>query len=163
MYQAKHILRNFPNNMKKAMRGAVVVEFALLLIPLLVLALGAAEYGRALYQYNTLVKAARDSVRHLSHLNPAGNGYSEAQTEAQCLAVYGNINCTGQPLAPGLTTDMVSINPVNATTGAGTPITLVEVRISGYNFDFLFNPLALLGSSETQIPFGDIRATMRQS
>lgn len=147
----------------KTMGGAVAVELALLTIPLLILAFGAAEYGRALYQYNTLVKAARDSVRHLSHLNPAGNGYEQAKTEAKCLAVYGNTDCAGQTLAPGLSTDMVSINPVNTTTTTGTPITLVEVRISGYVFDFLFNPLAMLGSGESQITFGDIHATMRQS
>jgi Flp pilus assembly protein TadG len=162
----------------KTMRGAVAVEFALLLIPLLMLALGAAEFGRALYQYNTLVKATRDAVRHLSHMNPAGSGYTQAQTEAKCLAVYGNTDCSGDPLAPGLTTGLVficdSINIeekgcknindyANVSTGAGSNINLVEVGITGFTFNFLLDPRTFLGGGEQSITFGDIRATMRQS
>lgn len=163
MYQAKYTPKKSLGNMQKAMCGAVAVEFALLLIPMLMLALGAAEFGRALYQYNTLVKATRDSVRHLSHLNPTGIGYSQAQTEAKCLAVYGNTGCTGQALTPGLTTSLVSINPINTTTAIGTAITLVEVKITGYTFNFLLDPRTFLGGGDTSITFGDIRATMRQS
>jgi Flp pilus assembly protein TadG len=148
----------------KAMRGAVAVEFALLIPLLLVLALGAAEFGRALYQYNTLVKAVRDSVRHLSQFNPADTlTYSKEISNAKCLAVHGNTGCTEQPLAPGLTTDMVSINPINITTSASTPITLVEVKITGYTFNFILDPRAFLGGGENSLTFGDIRATMRQS
>ena len=163
MHQAKYISRKSIGGMQKGMHGAVAVEFALLLIPMLMLALGAAEFGRAIYQYNTLVKATRDSVRHLSHLNPTGSGYSQAQTEAKCLAAYGNTNCTGQALAPGLATSMVSINPINITTAAGTPITLVEVRITGYVFNFFLDPRMFLGGGDQSITFDDIRATMRQS
>ncbi|SDY66764.1 TadE/TadG family type IV pilus assembly protein [Nitrosomonas sp. Nm58] len=152
----------------KSMRGAVAVEFALLLIPMLMLALGAAEFGRALYQYNTLVKATRDAVRHLSQRNPTETGYSQAQTEAQCLAVHGNTGCTGQPLAPGLTTGLVSIKHyANVATGTslvpGPPINLVEVGITGYTFNFILDPRAFLGGGESSLTFGDIRATMRQS
>ncbi|TXI41435.1 MAG: pilus assembly protein [Nitrosomonas sp.] len=149
--------------MPETMRGAVAVEFAMLLIPLLLLVLGVAEFGRALYQYNTLVKTARDSVRHLSHLNPASKDYEVIKTEAKCLAVYGNTSCGGKTLLPGLTTSMVSINPINATTSAGKVITLAEVRITGYAFDFVLDPRTLMGGGEKSITFGDIRATMRQS
>ena len=55
-------------NGRQATRGGVTVEFALLLIPLLFIVFGVAEYGRALYQYNTLVKAVRDSVRYISSI-----------------------------------------------------------------------------------------------
>ncbi len=82
MNQVRHTLQKFPGNMQnmhKAMRGAVAVEFALVLIPLLMLALGAAEFGRAIYQYNTLVKATRDSVRYLSHYNPPSTNYTQAK------------------------------------------------------------------------------------
>ncbi len=157
-----------PHKIPKSMRGAVAVEFALLLIPMLMLALGAAEFGRALYQYNTLVKATRDAVRHLSHMNPTAPNYSTVQTEAQCLAVYGNTGCTGQPLAPGLTTGLVSIKHYsNVATGTslvpGPSINLVEVSITGYTFNFILDPRAFLGGGESLLTFGDIRATMRQS
>lgn len=156
--------------LQKTMRGAVAVELALLSIPLLILALGAAEFGQALYQYNTLVKTTRDAVRHLSQLNPAGKGYTEAQDEAKCLAVYGNTGCNGDPLVPGLTADLVSIkhyaNVATDPDSTSSPtINLVEVGISGYSFNFLFDPGAFLflGGGEKSITFGDIRATMRQS
>lgn len=149
--------------MPKTMRGAVAVEFAILLIPLLLLVLGVSEFGRALYQYNTLVKTVRDSVRHLSHLSPTSSDYSKTQAEAKCLAVYGNTGCSGDTLLPGLTTSMVNINPIVTTTSTGASITLVEVRITGYTFNFLLDPRALVGAGEESITFGDIHATMRQS
>ncbi len=165
----------------KTMRGAVAVELALLLIPMLMLALGAAEFGRALYQYNTLVKATRDAVRHLSQINPTATGYSQAKTEAKCLAVYGNTACSGNPLAPGLTTDLIFIcdrqntesgcksidNYANVATGSalapGPTINLVEVGIAGYTFNFILDPRTFWGGGEDSITFGDITAAMRQS
>lgn len=145
------------------MRGAVTVEFALLLLPLLLAAAGAAEYSRALYQYNTLVKTVRDSARFISQHNPAdAASYPAALNDARCLAVYGNTDCSGTALAPGLSTDMVGITSTASTTGAGTSITLVEVRITGYAFSFVFNPLRLTGNAADTIPFNDIHATMRQ-
>lgn len=163
MNQTKHITRICASGTPKKMQGAVVVEFALMLIPLLLLVVGVSEFGRALYQYNTLVKTTRDSVRHLSHLNPTSSGYSQAQTEAKCLAVYGNTGCSGDTLLPGLTTSMVNINPINATTSAGTLIKLVEVRITGYTFNFVLDPRTFFGGGEQSIIFGDVHATMRQS
>ncbi|SDH42464.1 TadE/TadG family type IV pilus assembly protein [Nitrosomonas sp. Nm132] len=162
----------------KAMRGAVAVEFALLIPLLLALALGAAEFGRALYQYNTLVKATRDAVRHLSQFNPADTlTYSKEKSNAECLAVYGKTECKGDPLVPGLTTDLVFIcdsintengcktidNYANVSTDAGSKINLVEVGITRYIFNFILDPRTFLGGGENSLTFGDIRATMRQS
>ena len=149
---------------RRMLRGAVAVEFAILLIPMILLALGAAEYGRALYQYNALVKTVRDSARLLSQYNPAANpaDYSSALTQARCLAVHGNTGCSGPSLAPGLTTGMVKIASATATTDAGTVITLVEVKIEGYQFEFVLDPLKLMGTGQDTLAFDEIRATMRQ-
>ncbi len=46
---------------RSRMRGVAAVEFALVLIPLIVLATGVAEFGRAIYQYETLTKATRNA------------------------------------------------------------------------------------------------------
>ncbi|MGG7054681.1 TadE/TadG family type IV pilus assembly protein [Nitrosomonas sp. ANs5] len=159
MYRSKFRLR-------KRMQGAVAVEMALLLVPMLVLVFGVAEFGRALYQYNTLAKSVRTAVRHLSQYNPSDAArYTQAQNEARCLAVHGNLTCNGPALAPGLTTGMVKINetPIDVTTSEGTTISLVEVGIEGYQFDFFLDPRAFLGGGEQSIRFGDIRASMRQS
>lgn len=154
------------------MRGAVAVELALLLIPLLVLVFGVAEFGRALYQYNALTKSVRTAVRHLSQVSPgdADNPqdvakYNQAKEEARCLAVYGKLACSGEKLAPELNLDMVEFNdsPIVVTTSEGTTITLVEVRIERYPYKFFLDPRTFLGGGVPSISFGVIRASMRQS
>lgn len=154
---------------KSAVRGVAAVEFALVLIPLLVLLMGVTEYGRALFHYNTLAKAVRDSARFLTSQNPADASYALA--EARCLTVFGNTGCTGQPLAPGLTVAMVRVcNSASAAsadcaagafnafgTGLGS-INLVEVRIVGYRFTSFLPFVPALNS----IVFNDIHTTMRQ-
>jgi len=154
------------------MRGAVAVELALLLIPMLVLVLGVAEFGRALYQYNALTKSVRTAVRHLSQVSPGDPDnaqdvakYNQAKEEAKCLAIHGKLTCQGPTLAPGLNAGMVKFNdsPIVVTTSEGTTITLVEVRIEGYSFNFLLDPRTFLGGGEQSIQFGEIRASMRQS
>lgn len=151
------------------MAGVAAVEFALLLIPMLVLCFGIVEYGRAIYQYNTLAKGVRDAVRLLAQNNPADTTYPT--TAARCLAVYGNTACTGQALVPGLTVnDVVICDRVSSTgcpgkqfanfaTAIGT-INLVEVRISG--FDFALIGLPFLGNTDGIINFGPVANTMRQ-
>lgn len=160
---------NFPPNLHSrphAQRGTATIEFAILVVPLLLLLFGVTEYSRAIYQYNTLVKSVRDATRYLSAVAP-GSGYAVAR----CLAVYGTTNCTGRALAPGLTTSMVSIcdattcigTHASQTTGSGT-VNLVTVTISGYQFHSLFNfPLGNVTVGAPNITYGPIQNTMRQA
>lgn len=151
---------------KKYQRGVAAVEFGLLIIPLTLMLFGLTEYGRAIYQYNTLAKATRDATRYLTTVAP-GNGW----TEASCLARHGNTTCSGDPLAPGLTADKVVI--CDATNCAGThalvptgsvAVNLVTVTISGYEFKSLINfPVAGLSIGAPDITFDDISNTMRQA
>ena len=158
------------------------MEFALVLLPMLLIAFGAAEYGRAIYQYNTLVKSVRTAVRVLSLLDPMEDGYRTSvsgQTDthvhrAKCLAVFGNDTCSGSPLAPSLTYENVHVCDRNnweectgaaATTYGGVdtgegPIDLVVVRISGYAYPFIGLPLVTNSPTTT---FADIEAVMRQN
>lgn len=126
-------------------RGVAAVEFAFLLPLVLVpMILGTIELGHAIYTYNTLDKTVRDAARHLSQHGP---GDAVIAAEAKCLAVTGTTDCTGSPVAPSLTTGMVSIcdasslNPpcpphANQSTGLGA-INLVTVSIQGYAFNSL--------------------------
>ena len=149
-------------------KGAATIEFSFLIAPLLLMLFGVTEYGRAIYQYNTLVKSVRDATRYLSTVQ-AGSGYAVAQ----CLAVYGTSNCSGSPLAPGLTTDMVSICDASIsscqathqsqTTGSGT-VNLVTVTVSGYQFHSLINfPLGDVTVGAPNLTYNSIRNTMRQA
>lgn len=120
-------------------RGVAAVEFALLLTPLILMIFGTTELGRAIYSYNTLDKTVRDASRHLSQHGP---GDAIVAAEAKCLAVHGSTDCTGSPVAPGLTTAMVTIcdaslcpiTHANQLTGLGS-INLVTVSIQNYAFD----------------------------
>lgn len=124
--------------------GVAAVELALVIIPMLMLCLGISELGRALFQYNGLIKAGRGAVRYLTQqdLNDDAS-YSAAVAIAASLAVCGKVpvalDATYQPcadseprLVPGLDREsQVSVTRrPNVPTGAGT-ISLVTVQIGG--------------------------------
>jgi Flp pilus assembly protein TadG len=121
------------------MRGIAAVELALLLTPLLLIVFGTTELGRAIYSYNTLDKTVRDAARHLSQHGP---GDATVAGEARCLAVTGTTDCSGTPVAPGLTTAMVTIcdaslcpsTNANQLTGLGS-VNLVTAGIVNYPFN----------------------------
>ncbi|ACB68435.1 MULTISPECIES: TadE/TadG family type IV pilus assembly protein [Burkholderia] len=168
---------------RSRMRGVAAVEFALVLMPMIVLATGVAEFGRAIYQYETLTKATRNAARYLSVFLPNDSAYPLAA--AQCLVVYGSTTCgsAGTELVPGLTTSMVIVcdathssdcadasdpsqfanlptydSTNNAPSGTATgSINLVEVKVKGYHYQ----PIpAYPGLSS--ITFGNIVTVMRQ-
>ena len=144
---------NSATNMKNSQKGVALIEFALVLPLLLLLSLIVTEYGRALYQYNTLTKSVRDAVRYLSSKDP-GTGIAQAKN----LVVYGNPMGTGTPLALGLTAAHVP-DPVWQLTGASPVINTVTIRITNYTFVPLF--ASVFGLNFGNITYADITATMR--
>ena len=158
----------------RCQRGSAAVEFAIFLLPLLLLAFGIVEYGRAIYNYNTLVKSVRASVRLLSSPSPDNEAYPAMQANARCLAVYGNVDCLGPTLLPNLSVVQIKIcdrktwsdckesdqgSFRSVPTGMGT-IHLVSVRVQGYQFPFIGLPLVTTAPTMT---FGPIEAVMRQA
>lgn len=151
-------------NIYRKQRGVAAVELGIVLIPLVLLAFGITEFGRAIYQYNALAKATRDATRFLSAQGP---GDANDISAAKCLTVYGNKACTGNPLIPNLTTAMVTVcdssncpSHLNQTTstesGVSGPINLVTVTVTGYPFTSLV-PFVV-----PSMAFGEISTTMRQ-
>lgn len=147
--------------MRRWMKGVAAVEFGILLIPLVTLAFGVTEFGRAIYTYNTLLKSTRDAARYLTSQTP---GDTSEHDIAKCMAVFGNRSCSGSALATGLTTAMietcdrvVACNGVTTTltTGTGT-VNLVVVRITGYQFDPFVNFVM-----QQSLTFNNIAASMR--
>lgn len=139
--------------MKNKQNGVAMVEFALVLPLLLILSFTVTEYGRALYQYDTLAKSVRNASRYLSTQNPGTKN-----TEAKNLVVYGNTAGTGTPLAIGLSTALVP-DAVWATAGASPVINTVTIKVTGYTFSPLL--ASAFGLSLGDIHFADISATMR--
>jgi Flp pilus assembly protein TadG len=150
-----------PKTIRTDQHGVAAVEFAILLIPLIVLLFGITEFGRAMFQYDALAKSVRGAVRHLSQ-NSAGD--ASAVQIAKNIAVFGNAGGTGAALLPGLTTAMVTVcdasscagTHANQSTGNGA-INLVTVTISGYRFTSLVPALM------PNITFENISSTMRQN
>lgn len=115
---------------QRIQHGSAAVELAILLIPMVVMVFGMTELGRAVYYYNGLVSSTRDAARYLSTVAPGAG-----EPQAACLAVYGNPQCEGDAVVPGLTTGMVRVDRyAGVDTGHG-PINLVSVSITGYPFE----------------------------
>lgn len=136
-------------------KGAALVELALVLPLLLVMTFVVTEFGRALYQYNTITKGVRDAVRYLTTQTPNSGS---AVTAARNLVVYGTTTAGSTPLARGLTTAMVNAS-WPAPTGTNPPIATVTVSVSGYAFQSIF--ATAFGLPFGTVPYSTITATMR--
>ena len=149
--------------MKHRQKGVAIVEFALILPLLLLLTFFTTEFGRAIWEYNTLTKSVRDGARYLSTQQP---GSAAAITTARNLMVYGSYTNTGTPLAIGLTPAKVpdptwQLVASTAVNGSAPLINTVTVRISGYQFNSMFT--SVFGLPFGAITFPDIQATMRSN
>ncbi|WP_322272953.1 TadE/TadG family type IV pilus assembly protein [Hydrogenophaga sp.] len=154
-------------------RGAAAVEMAIIIVPMVTLCFGITELGRALYQYNGLVKATRGAARYLSQQNlaspAAGQTADGIRTNARSLALCGAFDCASRPpLVTNLTIAMISVcDPVscaathaNVSTGEGTT-SLVSVVIGSGDNRFAFTSLVPL--IIPSINFGPVGITMAAS
>lgn len=145
-------------------RGVAAIEFGLLLVPLVMLAFGITEFGRAMYQYNAIAKGTRDAARYMSVQTP---GDANAMSVAQCLVVYGKTACSGTPLVTGLSVDNVTVRDSSTdpathalqpvAIGGGLPTgvaNLVTVEVSGFTF------VSLVSFVVPDIQFATIGTTM---
>ena len=139
--------------MKTRQKGTAIVEFALVLPLLLLLTMITTEFGRAIYQYNTIVKSLRQATRYLSLQTP-----NTKITEAQNLVVFGNIAGTGPALVPGLTLAQVA-TPTWQTIGSAPLINTVKITVTGYTFRSMVT--SVFGVTLGDKLFADISATMR--
>ena len=141
--------------MKTRQKGTAALEFALILPLLILLTMITTEFGRAIFEYNTVVKSVRNATRYLAVQTP-----NTKTTEAKNLVVYGNTTGTGTALARGLTVALVA-NPTWQLNGSYPLTNLVTITVKGYTFKSLF--ASVFGVSFGNITFGDISASMRSS
>lgn len=103
-------------NFKRKQRGAIIVEFAVILPLLAVLAIGVTELGTAFFALNTLNKAVRDGVRLKTYsmdpyLPPDVTPLTDAQIQVQVQSVMNGLpdfyaNNSTNP--PEITTPLIS-------------------------------------------------------
>jgi hypothetical protein len=121
-------------------RGAVVVEFALLLPILLLLVFGMIDFGRALNAQITLTQAAREGARQeaLHQLNTPDNAVQRAEDAATGLSgVQAKViePCPGVDAKVQTSYTFSFITPVGAFgamfghSGLGSPITLTATGV----------------------------------
>ena len=133
--------------------GVAIVEFALILPVLLIMAFIVTEFGRALMHYNTLTKSVREGARYLTTQLPGAG-----TTAARNLVVYGNTAGTGDPLVPGLSLANVPA-PTWQLAGAVPEINTVSMRIQGFAFQPMFG--GFFGLTLGPYTYSDIVVTMR--
>ncbi|NMM79514.1 pilus assembly protein TadE [Acidovorax sp. SRB_14] len=153
--------------MKNKEHGVAIIEFALILPLLLILTFIATEFGRAIYQYNTITKSVRDAARYLSMQDPTIKVNDLGKiTIARNLVVYGNPNpgIGDLPLAIGLKLENVPAANIQWNIkGANPSINVVTISVTGYKFKSLISNAfgVVFGDSKGDISFGEISATMR--
>jgi len=120
------------SNMKRAQqRGVAAVEFAFMLILLLIIVAGIVEFGRAFWYYNALAKATRDGARYMSTV-PKDSIYTETQSGSATLQlVVAEANAAA--LVPAITEGNVTITCLPSACANGTAPTDVSVAITGYD------------------------------
>ena len=147
---------------------------AIVAVPLLVLCFGITELGRAVYQYNGLIKATRGAARYLSQQNVAspavGDTAADIRLRARSLALCGSLACgTEAPLVPNLTLAMIDVcdavscpdTHANISTGEGTT-SLVSVTIgNGQGQRYVFH--SLLPWLVPDLTFSPVGITMAAS
>lgn len=140
----------------RVQNGVALIELALAIPFMIMLSMIVIEFGRAMYEYNTVTKSVRDAARYLTvQLPPAP---TKCPTAATNLVQYGNTNAL---LAPGLAS--ATITCTWQTSGTYPLVsTTVTVTVSSYRFQSMVsNVFGLQLFTNGGITFGPIAATMR--
>jgi Flp pilus assembly protein TadG len=137
-------------------KGSAMVEFAVVVVLLLVMLFGIIEFGRALYTYHFLSNAARDATRYAAVRGAncdSDSSCSVADPDAGPAAPGNSVvqDYVATLTPPGIDANRVVTTPVwpgdgtaactSVPNGPGCP---VKIEVS-YNFDFIF-PLVHSGS-----------------
>ena len=122
-------------------RGAVLIEFALVLPLLLVLFAGMFDMGLAFQRYQAVTNAAREGARMA--VLP---GYSTAEVESR---VRNYLAASGVPGTPTIVVTPITITPV----GGGAVFTAMKVHVQVPHVFTLLGPIAtLVGGTFGTVP-----------
>lgn len=127
-------------------QGLAIVEFAIVLPLLLILLLATAEFGRALYQYNTLTKAARDAARYLSENIYVGQSLmidNDGIAATESLVVCGQTNgCNSDnALLPGLIADNVDAGNERVTSSTNSCVQDTDIEHVCVQATYTYQPM----------------------
>lgn len=115
-------------------KGAAAVEFAIVVIVLLLIVAGIVEFGRAFWYYDALTKATRDGARYMSSADVATIG-TTGVTTAKTLVVNA---ANAARVSPALGSGNVDVTCLDSSFGVvacvnNTAPANVRVAIINYN------------------------------
>lgn len=109
-------------------RGAAIIELALVLPILLLLAAGIVEFGRTLWYYDALSKASRNAARYLSTVDIENLG-SEAGNSGNTKAMV--VNAAGAALIHGFSSSHVTVSCINPNDASVTCASAAAAKLAG--------------------------------
>lgn len=117
----------------KLENGVAAIEFALLLIPLLLIVAGVIEFGRTFWYYDALTKATRDGARLMSMADKDTITSTKVAANDMVVAAANNAK-----VSPALASGNVSVECLNASYAVqtcvnGTAPANVRVTIVDFN------------------------------
>lgn len=88
-------------------RGAAAVEFALVIIPLLLIIAGIVEFGRTFWYYDALTKSTRDAARYVSNTRVSTSVAVDSDVKDNAKSMVDN--AVNAAKVPGFSTGYVSV------------------------------------------------------
>jgi Flp pilus assembly protein TadG len=132
---------------KHKARGVAVVEFALLLVLLLIIVAGVVEFGRTFWYYDAWAKATRDGARFLSMSRVSTTVALDSTFENNAIAMVKN-TANKARVPNSLTTDVKVMCDYNSNTG-----TFTDCTTGGYIPDYVTISVAYPVKIGEWIPF----------
>ena len=136
----------------EAEHGAILIEFTLTVTVLVLLFLGAWQFGYAFYLYAELDQAVRAGARYaaLRTYDSANETPTAAfQSAVQNVVVYGDPAGGANAIVPGLTTGNVSLT---VTFSHAAPAS-VAVAVTNFQVSALFTAVTLSNKPVSQFPY----------
>lgn len=93
--------------LRRRQKGIAIVEATIVLPVILLLMLAVGEFGRVLYQYNTLTKSVRAGAGYFAEHSGLDN-----IDKAKRIVVYGTNDISGQPVLSGFSTNDVTVDSI---------------------------------------------------
>lgn len=133
-------------------RGAAAIEFAFILPLLLVIFTGTIEFGRAMWHYDALAKAARDAARYLSTVPTANLGSEAALATSITRSIVANSATRASVAGLTPTTDITITCAPTACGSVLSPADVTTVSVD-INYPFVIGGwIPVFGASPTDAP-----------
>ncbi len=104
--------------------GQALTEFAIAITVFLMLLMGVADFGMAIYKYNSVSEAAR-AIARVASVHPGANPTTQSGWSPQLAAAVA----TQQSLVPGLQTPTVTCVSITGASASCTSTNYVQVTV----------------------------------